>query len=137
VLIVDDAQWLDRDSAEVPAFVACRLYADPVACLLAVREPAARPLLDGRTSLCLHGLPEPDRGNCSSVSLAGRWMSVSLPGPPPRRAATRWRWREGRASWPPANWQASHCRPGRCPVYRRLEERFGRQVRNLTVAGRC
>lgn len=41
--VVDDAQWLDRESAAVLAFVARRLHADAIAILFAVREPSDRP----------------------------------------------------------------------------------------------
>jgi DNA-binding CsgD family transcriptional regulator len=37
--VVDDAQWLDQASAEALAFVARRLLAEPVAMVLAAREP--------------------------------------------------------------------------------------------------
>jgi DNA-binding CsgD family transcriptional regulator len=37
--VVDDAQWLDRASAQALAFVARRLLAEPVALVLATREP--------------------------------------------------------------------------------------------------
>jgi DNA-binding CsgD family transcriptional regulator len=38
LIAVDDAQWLDRASAEVLAFVARRLYADRIALVFTVRE---------------------------------------------------------------------------------------------------
>jgi len=46
--VVDDAQWLDRSSAQTLAFVARRLLAEPVAMLFAAREPGED----------LRGLPE-------------------------------------------------------------------------------
>jgi DNA-binding CsgD family transcriptional regulator len=36
--VIDDAQWLDRASAQVLAFVARRLLAEPIALLIAVRD---------------------------------------------------------------------------------------------------
>ena len=40
VCVVDDAQWLDRISAQTLAFVARRLLAERVALVFAVREPS-------------------------------------------------------------------------------------------------
>ena len=37
--VIDDAQWLDRASAQALAFVARRLLAEPVALVVAAREP--------------------------------------------------------------------------------------------------
>jgi DNA-binding CsgD family transcriptional regulator len=48
VCLVDDAQWLDRASAQILGFVARRLAADPVALVFAARDPAEE----------LVGLPE-------------------------------------------------------------------------------
>ncbi|MBS1894803.1 MAG: AAA family ATPase [Actinobacteria bacterium] len=39
VCLIDDAQWLDRISAQTLAFAAHRLDADPVALVFAIREP--------------------------------------------------------------------------------------------------
>ncbi|HWX51652.1 MAG TPA: AAA family ATPase [Solirubrobacteraceae bacterium] len=46
VLLVDDAHWLDRSSAETLLFAARRLLADPIALVLTVREGQPS-LLDG------------------------------------------------------------------------------------------
>jgi DNA-binding CsgD family transcriptional regulator len=42
VCVVDDAQWLDRASAQALAFAARRIGSDPVAMLFGVREPLVR-----------------------------------------------------------------------------------------------
>ncbi len=59
LITVDDAQWLDRASAETIGFVARRLVADPVAVLIAVREGDESPLLAaGLAELRLSGLDQ-------------------------------------------------------------------------------
>src|SRR5690242_2107404 len=47
VCLVDDVQWLDRSSAQVLAFVARRLVADPLVLLFAEREPSSVGELSG------------------------------------------------------------------------------------------
>src|SRR6516165_3943832 len=64
--LVDDAQWLDRASAQVLGFVARRLLADPVGLLFAARDPGEQ--LGGLPDLELRGLQEEDaRGLLRSV----------------------------------------------------------------------
>ncbi|WP_217369404.1 AAA family ATPase [Nonomuraea antri] len=56
--VVDDAQWLDQSSAQVLAFVARRLLAEPVGLIFAAREPGAQ--LHGLAELEVTGLPAPE-----------------------------------------------------------------------------
>jgi hypothetical protein len=56
--LLDDAQWLDRSSAQVLAFVARRLQAESVALLFAKREPGEPDELTGLPDLRLRGLSD-------------------------------------------------------------------------------
>ena len=56
--VVDDAQWLDRASAGVLAFVARRLLAERVALVFAVRDGGDAKLLPGLPELTVRGLPD-------------------------------------------------------------------------------
>jgi DNA-binding CsgD family transcriptional regulator len=59
LVVVDDAQWLDQESAGVLAFVARRLYADGIAMVFAAREPGEPAVnLDGLAQLQLGALTE-------------------------------------------------------------------------------
>ncbi|HTU86926.1 MAG TPA: AAA family ATPase [Solirubrobacteraceae bacterium] len=48
LLLVDDAQWLDRGTADVLAFIARRIGDEPIATLVATREGYASPLIDSK-----------------------------------------------------------------------------------------
>lgn len=55
--VCDDAQWMDRESLEVPAFVARRLHADAIVVLFGVRDgDPAQDSLAGLPELRLSGL---------------------------------------------------------------------------------
>jgi DNA-binding CsgD family transcriptional regulator len=63
VLLVDDAHWLDRSSAEVLAFVARRLESEPILLVATVRDDARSPLEEaGLRSMLLVRLPEDAAG---------------------------------------------------------------------------
>jgi len=61
--LIDDAQWLDRVSAQTIAFVARRLLAEGIALVLAVREPADAQEFAGLPELVITGLGETDAGS--------------------------------------------------------------------------
>jgi DNA-binding CsgD family transcriptional regulator len=64
--VIDDAQWLDRASAQVLAFAARRLLAEPVGLVFAAREPGEQ--FRGLADLEVRGLPDQDaRGLLRSV----------------------------------------------------------------------
>jgi hypothetical protein len=56
--VVDDAQWLDQASAQVLAFAARRLLAEPVGLIFAAREPGEQ--FRGLPDLEVRGLPDQD-----------------------------------------------------------------------------
>jgi DNA-binding CsgD family transcriptional regulator len=80
VCLVDDAQWLDRASAQALAFVARRLLAERIAMVFAVREPADVGELAGLPELVVGGLADGD----ARVLLAS-----AIPGPLDARVRDR------------------------------------------------
>ncbi len=72
VVIVDDAQWLDRVSAETLAFVARRLLAERVGLVFALRESGDEHVLDGLPELVVAGL---------AADEARLLLDAAIPGP--------------------------------------------------------
>jgi DNA-binding CsgD family transcriptional regulator len=62
ICLIDDAQWLDRVSAQAVAFVARRLVAERIAVVAAIREPSDERDFGGLPELRVHGLGEADAG---------------------------------------------------------------------------
>jgi DNA-binding CsgD family transcriptional regulator len=60
VCLVDDAQWLDRASAQALAFAARRLLAESVAMVFVVREPSDEHELTGLPEMVVQGLRSDD-----------------------------------------------------------------------------
>jgi len=69
--VVDDAQWLDRSSAQALAFVARRLLAERVAVIFAVREPGGE--FTGLREQLVQGLDDTD-----ARALLGSFLRVPL-----------------------------------------------------------
>ncbi len=72
LVLVDDAQWLDRASVETLAFVARRLQAEPVALVFGVRDPTNQPELDGLPALQVGGLGDNAAHALLTTVLPGR-----------------------------------------------------------------
>ncbi|MFJ9907480.1 AAA family ATPase [Streptomyces sp. NPDC101152] len=61
LFLLDDAQWLDRESAEALAFTARRLHADSLGLIIAVRDgPGDTGPFDALDVHAVTGLPEPE-----------------------------------------------------------------------------
>ena len=58
--LIDDAQWLDRASAQALAFVARRLLAESVALVFVVREPSDEHEMVGLPEMVVRGLDYDD-----------------------------------------------------------------------------
>jgi DNA-binding CsgD family transcriptional regulator len=71
VCLIDDAQWLDRVSAQTLVFVARRLLAERIAVVFAVREPSDDQLA-GLPELAVRGLRDGDARALLDSALAGR-----------------------------------------------------------------
>jgi hypothetical protein len=102
--VIDDAQWLDRASAQVLAFVARRLLADPVALVFATREEGGelRTCRSWRSRDCR----AKTRGRSSTRCSPARSTSRSRNGSSPRRAAILWHCSSCRRGRPRRSWQA-------------------------------
>jgi hypothetical protein len=72
VCLVDDAQWLDRASAQALAFVARRLLAERIAMVFAVREPSDSNELSGLPELVVGGLSDGDARSLLASAIPGR-----------------------------------------------------------------
>jgi DNA-binding CsgD family transcriptional regulator len=69
VCVVDDAQWLDRASAQALGFAARRLLAEPVALIFAAREPGEE--LWGLPELLVGGLGDGDARELLDLVIRG------------------------------------------------------------------
>ncbi len=92
--LVDDAQWLDRATAQTLAFVARRLDAEAVGIVFAVREPIEQ--FDGLLELVVSGLAPEDARALLGTALTApvdqavreRWRRSGGPRPAPRQRST-------------------------------------------------
>lgn len=72
LVIVDDAQWLDRMSLLTLEFIARRLLAEPIAVVFAVRDPDGESTLLGLPELRVDGLDDDAAGELLDATIEGR-----------------------------------------------------------------
>ncbi len=72
ICLIDDAQWLDSASAQVLAFAARRLLAEPVAVVFALRETGEEHGLAGMPELLVRGLGDGDAHALLESAIPGR-----------------------------------------------------------------
>jgi DNA-binding CsgD family transcriptional regulator len=129
--LVDDAQWLDRSSAQVLAFVAQRLQAESVVLLFAERDPAEVAELARLPELRVHGLPD-----TSARELLRSVVSGPLDERVRDRILTETRGNplallELPREAMPAGLAGGFAVPGELPLPARLEASFRQRVRRL------
>ena len=126
--LVDDAQWLDRASVQCLAFAARRLLAEPVALIVAVREPGDDHELAGLPGLTVTTLGHDDARALLATAIGGRLdarvadlIVAETRGNPlallelPRGLA-------------PAELAGGFGLPGAAPLTGRIEDSFARQL---------
>jgi DNA-binding CsgD family transcriptional regulator len=124
--LVDDAQWLDRASAQILAFVARRLQAESVGLVFAARAPSAE--LAGLPQLALEGLPQDDAGalldSVLSAPLDARVRDQVLSETRGNPLALL----EVARALTPAELAGGFALPGAVPLAGGIEERFRRRL---------
>jgi hypothetical protein len=129
--IVDDAQWLDQASAQVPGFVARRLLAERIAMVYAARTGGDNEVLPGLPELPVRGLGASD---------ARALLLANVPGPLDARVCAQIV-KESRGNplallelprtWDVAGLAGGFGLPGSEPVAGRIEQSYVRRLRLL------
>src|SRR5690242_13122044 len=126
--LVDDTQWLDRTSVQCLAFAARRLLAEPVALILAARQPDDHDELAGLPGLTVTGLGDADARALLASAVGGRLDAevrdriVAETGGNPLALLQLPR---GLA---PAELAGGFGLPGAAPLAGRIEDSFARQL---------
>ena len=137
VCVVDDAQWLDRASMQVLAFVARRLLAESVGMVFAVRTPANERELTGLPDLLVEGLAADDaRALLESLApgslddaVRDRIVAESRGNPLALMEFAR--------GMTPAEVEFGFAPASALPVADRIEREFAHQVQSLPPDARC
>jgi DNA-binding CsgD family transcriptional regulator len=136
VCLVDDAQWLDRVSAQTLAFVARRLLAERVAVVFSVRERTPDDVLTGLPELAIGGLSGAD-----ALALLDQALRAPVDDQVRHRIVAETRGNplallEIPRSLTPAELAGGFGLSGRMPLANRIEQGFLRRLEPLPDATR-
>jgi len=134
--LVDDAQWLDRASAQALAFVARRLLAERVAIVFAVREPCDLDELAGLPELVVEGIPNDDARLLLASGIQGRLDNQVLDRIIAEMRGNPLALLELPRGLTPAELAGGFALPKPTPLTARIEESFLRQLQPLPVETR-
>ena len=135
--IVDDAHWLDPESAQVLGFVARRLCADRVGFIASVGEPAAQPVFEQLPAITVDGLPDAEArellcsaaGGVLSAQAVDRILADTRNNP---LALV-----ELGTQYTADQLSSRAVQPEPLPLGQRLQEHFLRQVRSLPLGAQA
>ena len=136
VCLVDDAQWLDRASAQALAFVARRLLAESVALVFSVREPSEDQDLSGLPELAVTGLSDADARALLESVVPGRLDDLVRDRIVAETRGNPLALAELTRGLTAAELAGGFGRPDTQPLASRLEQSFHRQLRLLPAETR-
>jgi DNA-binding CsgD family transcriptional regulator len=134
ICLVDDAQWLDRASAQVLAFVARRLVAESVGLVFGARVPGEE--LAGLPELVVRGLREEDARALLDSALTGPLNERVRDQIVAETAGNPLAILELPRGLTPAELAGGFGLPGALPLPRRIEESFRQRVEALPAETR-
>jgi DNA-binding CsgD family transcriptional regulator len=131
VCVVDDAQWLDRASAQVLGFVARRLTAEAVVIMFGVREPWESTDLTGLAELRIEPLRAPDARDLLAGAIPGKLDEAVRDRILAEARGNPLALLELPRAWTPAAFAGGFDLPDNVSVSARIEESFRRRLTSL------
>jgi DNA-binding CsgD family transcriptional regulator len=136
VCLIDDAQWLDRASAQVLGFVARRIAGEGVAIVFAIRESVDDRELAGLTEMRLGPLQDADARAVLAEALPGRLDDSVRERIIAEARGNPLALLELPRAWSPAALAGGYGLPDGASVSERIEESFRRRLAPLPEATR-
>jgi ATP/maltotriose-dependent transcriptional regulator MalT len=128
VCVVDDAQWLDRASAQIIGFIARRLVADRVAIVCATRTGVDEDVLAGLPELSVEGLSDRDARTLLLANLHGSLDAAVCDQIIAESHGNPLALLELSRTWNPADLAGGFALPGSGPVASKIEQSYAKRL---------